>query len=82
MKEIHVADLKNEMEDIVKMVVKSNEKIMVNTKEGKFVMLPEEEYRGLIETLHIKSISGLKEELLERANSPKEDYVSEEEVDL
>ena len=81
MKNIDVTEFEKEMEKYAKMVIKDKKRITVNTKEGKMVVIPEEEYRGLIETLYIESIPGLKDEIIARANSPEEDFISEEEVE-
>ena len=47
-----------------------NDVINVNTKKGNAVIMSEEEYNGLIETLHIASVPGLVEEIKEAAKEP------------
>jgi PHD/YefM family antitoxin component YafN of YafNO toxin-antitoxin module len=43
-------------------------------------MISEEEYLGLIETLFLTSVPGMKEKLAEGLNTPLAETVSEEEV--
>ena len=45
------------------------------------VVLSEEDYNNLIETLYISSIPKLKEELIKRKNTSNEDFIKEDEVD-
>ena len=44
-------------------------------------MLSERYYKSLIETLYIISISGLKDELINRANNKDEDFIDENKVE-
>ena len=45
-------------------------------KGGNFVALTDDEYRGMLETLKIKSIPGLEKEILEAKNAPQEDFTA------
>lgn len=44
------------------------------------VVLSEEDYNNLMETLYISSIPGLKEKIIEGMNENLEDCISEDEV--
>ncbi len=50
-----------------------NDIINVNTKKGNVVILSEEDYNGLMETLYLTSIPGMKERLAEGLNAKAED---------
>ena len=43
-------------------------------------MMSEEDYMGLMETLYLKSVPGLKEELLAAAKAPNSEFLSEDEI--
>ena len=45
------------------------------------MLISEEEYLGLIETLHLASVPGMKEKLIDGLNTPLSDTVPEEEVE-
>ena len=45
----------------------------VNTKSGNAIIMSEEEYNGMVETLRLLSIPGMKERLEEGVNTPLED---------
>ena len=77
-------NITNFRKDIYKLLgntIKYNEPINVSTKDGNAVILSEEDYNNLIETLYISSMPKLKEEIIKRKKSPDEDFVKEDEVD-
>jgi len=53
--------------------IEYNDIINVNTKKGNVVVISEEEYNGLLETLRLSSIPGMKEKLTEGLNAKTED---------
>jgi len=56
--------------------------INVWTEKGNAVIISEEEYRNLMETLHIISIPKMKEKILEGLKTPLSECLSEEEVNF
>ncbi len=66
---------------MVENTVRFNEPVNITTKDGNAIMISEEEYLGLIETLYLTSIPGMKEKLVDGMNTPLSETVSEEEVD-
>ena len=65
---------------MVENTVRFNEPVNITTKDGNAVMISEEEYLGLIETLYLTSVPGMKEKLIEGLNTSLAETVSEEEV--
>ena len=61
--------------------IEFNEPINVSTKKGNAVVLSEEDYNSLIETVYISSIPGLKEDIIYGMNEDLTDCISEDEVD-
>lgn len=47
--------------------------IHVSTEHGNAVVLSEEEYRGLVETVYLLSVPGMKDQLLEGIRTPVEE---------
>ena len=66
---------------MVENTVRFNEPINITTKDGNAMLISEEEYLGLIETLYLASTPGMKEKLIDGLNTPLSDTVPEEEVD-
>ncbi len=56
------------------MAIDFNDVISVNTKKGNAVLLSEEDYNGLIETISLSSVPGMRERLAEGKNAGPEDF--------
>lgn len=81
MTNINVTSFRKDIYKLLENAIKYNEPINISTKNGNAVVLSEEDYKSLIETLHIESIPGLKEEILKRKESEDKDFISEDEVE-
>ncbi len=77
----NITNFRRDIYKLIENAIKYNEPINISTKNGNAVVLSEEDYNNLIETLYISSIPKLKEELIKRKNSSDEDFVKEDEVD-
>ena len=77
----NITNFRKDIYKLLENAIKYNEPINISTKNGNAVVLSEEDYNNLIETLYISSMPKLKEELLKRKNSSDEDFVKEDEVD-
>jgi len=60
--------------------IKYNEPINITTKNGNAVVISEEDYNSIMETLYITSIPKLKDEIIKRAEDKDENYIDESEV--
>lgn len=81
MTNVNVTSFRENIYNMLENTIKYNEPINVSTKNGNAVILSEDDYNSLIETLYIESVSGLKKEILERKNDSDEEFVNEDEVD-
>ncbi|MBE5813240.1 MAG: type II toxin-antitoxin system Phd/YefM family antitoxin [Clostridiales bacterium] len=81
MQNVNITNFRKNIYKMMESAIKYNEPINICTKNGNAVLISEEDYNGLMETLYIESIPGLKEEILERGSAPAEDFISEEEVE-
>lgn len=77
----NITNFRKDIYKLLENAIKYNEPINISTKNGNAVVLSEEDYNNLIETLYISSMPKLKEELVKRKNSSDEDFVKEDEVD-
>ncbi len=77
----NITNFRKDIYKLLENTIKYNEPINVSTKDGNAVILSEEDYNNLIETLYISSMPKLKEEIIKRKKSPDEDFVEEDEVD-
>lgn len=80
MTNINITNFRKDIYALLEQTINFNEPINISTKNGNAVVLSEEDYNSLIETLYITSVPNLKEELIKRANDNEEEFVSEDEV--
>ena len=80
MTNIHITTFRKNLFELLEQTIKYNEPINISTKDGNAVVLSEEDYKGLMETLYLSSIPGLKESILEGANTPTSELIPESEV--
>lgn len=66
----NITNLRKNLFDYANACIKYNDIINVNTKEGNVIMLSEEEYNGIMETLYLCSIPGMKESITHGMNTP------------
>ncbi len=77
----NITNFRKDIYRLLENTIKYNEPINVSTKNGNAVILSEEDYNNLMETIYIYSTPNLKEELIKRKNSSDDDFVKEDEVD-
>lgn len=77
----NITSFRKDIYKLLEQTIKYNEPINISTKNGNAVILSEEDYNSLMETLYIMSVPNLKDEIIKRANDSKEEYVDESEVD-
>ena len=81
MTNINITNFRKDIYSLLEQTIKYNEPIHVSTKNGNAVVISEEDYNSLMETLYIMSVPKLKDEVIKRANDKDEEFVSEDEVE-
>ena len=61
--------------------VKHNEPLNIHTKEGNAVLLSEEDYSGIMETLYLVSAPGMREKIMSGMEESLSDCVDETAVE-
>jgi PHD/YefM family antitoxin component YafN of YafNO toxin-antitoxin module len=77
---LNVSNFRKNIYSVLEQTIKYNEAVHINTKDGNDVLMSEEDYNSLIETLNICNIPGMKEKILEGLNTPLDECVAEDEV--
>ena len=77
----NVTQFRKNIFEMLDQTIKFNEPINVSTKNGNAVVLSEEDYNGLIETLYLSSIPGMEKKLIEGRDTPLSECISESEVE-
>ena len=77
----NITNFRKDIYELLKQTIKFNEPVNISTKDGNAVLISEADYNGLMETLYLTSIPEMKEKLIKGKNTPKEECISEDEVD-
>jgi antitoxin YefM len=72
MTQINITTVRSELFKIASSCIKYNEVISISTKEGNLVMMSEDDYRSIMESLALSGIKGVYESIVEGVNTPIE----------
>ena len=64
----NITNARAELYKLASSCIKYNNVININTKEGNVIMMSEEDYNSLIESLYLAGIPGMYESIVEEAN--------------
>ena len=81
MKNTNITNFRKDIYELLEQTIKYNEPINISTKNGNAIVLSEEDYNNLMETLYISSIPGLKEDVMKGLKEPLAVCVAEDEVE-
>lgn len=76
----NATNFRSDIYNILEQTIKYNEPVNISTKSGNAVLLSEADYNGLIETLYLTSVPGLKDKITEGMATSIEECLSEDEV--
>lgn len=71
----NITKARSNLFDLAERVVKFNDTINVTTKDGSFVMLSEEDYNNIMETLYLSSIPDMQDSIIKGLNTPIADCI-------
>lgn len=78
---VNITNFRKNIFSILEQTIKYNEPVNISTKEGNAVVLSEEEYNGMMETLYLSSMPATKENIIEGLSTSIDDCISESEVE-
>lgn len=76
----NITQFRKNIFEMLDQTIRFNEPINVSTKNGNAVILSEEDYNGLMETVYLSQIPGLKKTITEGLETPLNECLSENEV--
>ena len=76
----NVTNFRKQIFELIDQTVKYNEPINISTKSGNAVLISEEDYNGLMETVYLSLIPGMKEKIIEGLNTPLNESLPEDEA--
>ena len=74
---IKISNARNKLYKIVDSCIKYNDVVNISTKSGNVIMLSEEDYRNLIESLYLAGVSGVYEDIEKVVNTPTSEFIKE-----
>ena len=78
----NISNFRKNLFEFTEQIINYNEPLTVTSKSGNVVVLSEEEYRSIVETIYLSVVPGLEERLVTLKNTPTDsaEFVSEDEV--
>lgn len=77
----NVTHFRKNVSTLLEQTLKFNEPIHVSTRNGNVVILSEDDYRGILETLEMNANPVMKQKLLEGKDTPLSECIPESEVE-
>ena len=77
----NVTHFRKNVSTLLEQSLKFNEPIHVSTRNGNVVVLSEDDYRGILETLEMNANPVMKQKLLEGKDTPLSECIPESEVE-
>ena len=78
---INATSFRKNLFGLLEQTIQFNEPVNISTKSGNAVLISEEDYNGLMETLHLSSIPTVKQTIIDGLHTPLSECLSEDEVD-
>ena len=80
MKTVTIAEAKNQIEELVNNTNDNHQPILLSGKENNAILIAEEDWNSIQETLYLYSIPGLVDSIIEGGNTSIEDCVDEADI--
>lgn len=77
----NITNFRKNIFSLLEQTIKYNEPVNISTKAGNAVIISEEDYNGLMETLYLCSVPSMKEKIIEGLNTPLNESLPENEVE-
>ena len=78
MRNIDIIDAKRVLNELASSCIKYNNVINISTKDGNVIMLSEDDYRSLIESLYLTGIPGFYEDIEKAVNATTNEFSKED----
>ena len=76
----NITNFRKNIFGMLEQTIKFNEPVNISTKDGNAIVISEEDYNGLMETLYLSSIPAMKEKIIEGLKTPLDECLAENEV--
>lgn len=76
----NITNFRKNIFGILEQTIKFNEPVKISTKDGNAVIISEEDYNGIMETLYLCSVPTMEEKIIEGLRTPLDECLPENEV--
>lgn len=77
----NITNFRKNISTMLEQTIKYNEPVNISTKAGNAVVISEEDYNGLMETVYLSSVPEQREKIMEGLHTPLDECLSEDEVE-
>ena len=77
----NISNFRKNISNFIKQTIQNNEQIHITTKNGNVIVISEEKYNSLIETLYLTNSNEMKKKLIDGKNTPLDNCIAEDEVE-
>lgn len=77
MKAVNVTNARKDLYNLIDETIMSSEPIQIIGKRGNAILVSEDDWRAIQETLFLINIPGMKDALIEGKNTPKEELLED-----
>lgn len=74
---LNISNARDELYKLASSCIKYNSVVTINTKEGNVILLSEDDYNSLIESLYLAGIKGVYEDIEEAVKTPTSELSKE-----
>ncbi len=74
---INATTARRDLFKIIDNTITTNEPIFITSKAGNVVMISEEDYKSIQETIYLSSIPGMREKIIDGINTPLSECVED-----
>ena len=71
---LNISNARDKLYNLASSCIKYNDVVNISTKEGNVVLLSEDDYRNLIESLHLAGVKGVYEDIEEAVKTPTSEF--------
>lgn len=76
----NITNFRKHLFGLFEQTIKFNEPVNISTKDGNAVLISEDDYNGLMETLYLTSNPIMKEKIVDGLNTPLDECIPEDKV--
>ena len=74
---LNISNARTELYKLAASCIRYNDVINISTKDGNVILMSEDDYRSLIESLYLAGVKGVYEDIAEVANTPTNQLIKE-----